>query len=102
MIDPLGNGASTEVAWLLDSSTVYGTLVRPSGPARADGRRCRARPGGGPVGWHSDGRGGDGCLRCGDCPFHRGGTLHARSILAAVCPDVATGTCQSGEPALCP
>src|SRR5579859_299991 len=44
MIDPLGNGASTEVAWLLDSTTVYGTLVRPSGPpGRTVGAVARAQ-----------------------------------------------------------
>jgi uncharacterized protein len=32
MTDQISYGESTEVAWPLDSTTVYGTLVRPSGP----------------------------------------------------------------------
>jgi hypothetical protein len=32
MTDPLSYRESTEVSWPLDSTTVYGTLVRPSGP----------------------------------------------------------------------
>src|ERR1700694_5506384 len=32
MPDQISSGESTEVSWLLDSTNVYGTLVRPSGP----------------------------------------------------------------------
>src|ERR1051326_6858409 len=32
MIDQDAYGESSEVNWQLDSTTVYGTLVRPSGP----------------------------------------------------------------------
>jgi pimeloyl-ACP methyl ester carboxylesterase len=32
MMDHISPGESTEVSWPLDSTTVYGTLVRPSGP----------------------------------------------------------------------
>src|SRR5215470_17165719 len=32
MTDQTSSRTSTEVSWPLDSTTVYGTLVRPSGP----------------------------------------------------------------------
>src|ERR1700693_2281693 len=32
MTDQSSYGASTEISWVLDSTTVYGTLVRPVGP----------------------------------------------------------------------
>jgi len=32
MVDQFSSAESTEVSWSLDSTTVYGTLVRPSGP----------------------------------------------------------------------
>src|SRR5215471_4635294 len=32
MTDRLSSGESTEVSWPLDATTVYGTLVKPSGP----------------------------------------------------------------------
>src|SRR5512135_310615 len=32
MADQISYGESSEVSWSLDSTTVYGTLVRPSGP----------------------------------------------------------------------
>jgi pimeloyl-ACP methyl ester carboxylesterase len=32
MVDQISSGESAEVSWPLDSTTVYGTLVRPSGP----------------------------------------------------------------------
>src|SRR5512142_662953 len=31
MVDQISSGESTEVSWSLDATTVYGTLVRPSG-----------------------------------------------------------------------